>query len=123
MRDLANSCCVISAFSRAEIKILRKCSYSDVWGDFTSEGFQIEFYYLINRFWDYPKMGYFRDNHRGGRTMHIGLRVLIALVAALATVSVVVALGGKPGVATGAPGAVVAFIAWWMTGRTRGSRS
>lgn len=52
--------------------------------------------------------------------MHIGLRVLITLIAGVATVGVVIALGGKPGVATGMPGALVSFIAWWMTGRAKG---
>jgi uncharacterized membrane protein YccC len=55
--------------------------------------------------------------------MHIVLRVLITLVAAVATVGIVIALGGQPGVATGVPGAAVAFIAWYLTSRVRGARS
>ena len=55
--------------------------------------------------------------------MHIVLRILITFAAAVATIIVVIALGGQPGAATGIPGAIVAYVAWWLTGRARDARS
>ena len=55
--------------------------------------------------------------------MHIVLRILITLTAVVATIIVIIALGGQPGAATGIPGAMVAFVTWWLTGGARGARS